>query len=62
MTNSADPDQLSSKPTDLYLHCLLKPGMSCLAREGLRSLLTKLTVTLLANKYQFYGILPYKLR
>ena len=32
MTNSADPDQ---KPTDLDLHCLLRQGMSCLAREGL---------------------------
>ena len=39
MTNSADPDQLASeetkKPTDLDLHCLLRQGMSCLAREGL---------------------------
>ena len=36
MTNSADPDQLaSSKPTDLDLHCLLRQGMSCSAREGL---------------------------
>ena len=33
MTNSADPDQ---KPTDLDLHCLLRQGMSCSAREGLR--------------------------
>ena len=32
MTNSADPDQ---KPTDLDLHCLLRQGMSCSAREGL---------------------------
>ena len=24
------------KPTDLDLHCLLRQGMSCLAREGLR--------------------------
>ena len=31
MTNSADPDQLAS----LDLHCLLRQGMSCLAREGL---------------------------
>ena len=31
MTNSADPD----KPTDLDLHCLLRQGMSCLARKGL---------------------------
>ena len=42
MTNSADPDQLASeiswllkKPTDLDLHCLLRQGMSCSAREGL---------------------------
>ena len=33
MTNSADPDQ---KPTDLNLHCLLRQGMSCSARGGLR--------------------------
>ena len=32
MTNSADPDQL---PTDLDLHCLLRQGMSCSARDGL---------------------------
>ena len=44
MTNSVDPDQLASstqiswllkKPADLDLHCLLRQGMSCLAREGL---------------------------
>ena len=36
MTNSADPDQLvSQKPTDLDLHCLLRQGMLCSAREGL---------------------------
>ena len=33
MTNSADPVQ---KPTDLDLHCLLRQGMSCSAREGLK--------------------------
>ena len=33
MTNSADPDQLAS--SDLDLHCLLREGMSCSAREGL---------------------------
>ena len=33
MTNSEDPDQ---KPTDLDLHCLLRQGMMCLAREGLK--------------------------
>ena len=38
MINRADPDQLASKkkPTDLDLHCLLRQGMSCSAREGLR--------------------------
>ena len=36
MTNSADPDQLASqKPTDLDLHCLLRRGTSCSARERL---------------------------
>ena len=34
MTNSADPDQFQ-KPTDPDLHCLLRQGMTCLAREGL---------------------------
>ena len=42
MTNSANPDQLASwllqKPTDPDLHCLLRQGMSCLAREGLTKL------------------------
>ena len=36
MTNSADPDQ----PTDLDLHCLLRQGMFCSAREGLINLET----------------------
>ena len=36
MTNSADLDQLK-KPTDLDLHCLLRQGMWCSAREGLMS-------------------------
>ena len=36
MTNSADLDQLLlQKSTDLDLHCLLRQGMSCSAREGL---------------------------
>ena len=36
MSNSADPDSwLLQKPTDLDLHCLLRQGMSCSAREGL---------------------------
>ena len=34
MTNSADPDHMASS-TDLDLHCLLRQGMSCSAREGL---------------------------
>ena len=34
MTNSADPDQLAS--SDLDLHCLLRQGMSCSAKEGLK--------------------------
>ena len=38
MTNSAYPDQL---PTDLDLHCLLRQGMSCSAREGLISVASK---------------------
>ena len=29
---------LLKKPTDLNLHCLLRQGMSCSAREGLRKL------------------------
>ena len=33
MTNSADPGQLCA---DLDLHCLLRQGMSCSAREGLK--------------------------
>ena len=33
MTNSADPDQLTSKkPTDLDLHCLHRQGISGLSR------------------------------
>ena len=35
MTNSADPDRLVSSEADLDLHCLLRQGMSCSAREGL---------------------------
>ena len=38
MTNRADPDQLVlKKPTDLDLHCLLRQGMSCSARDELKS-------------------------
>ena len=47
MTNSADPDQLASswllqKPTDLDLHCLLRQGMSCSARDGLTTAVVKI--------------------
>ena len=39
MTDSADPDQLaSSEATDLDLHFLLRQGMSCSAREGLKEI------------------------
>ena len=50
MTNSADPDQL--KPTDLDLHCLLRQGMTWLAREGLSfsKLLEKPVVKYLPNE------------
>ena len=46
MTNSADPDQLASlqKPTDLDLHCLLRQGMMCSAREGLTVLFSSYQV------------------
>ena len=42
MTNSADPDQLAS--TDLNLHCLLRQGMSCSAREGLSLQIYRLNI------------------
>ena len=42
MTNSADPDQ---KPTDLNLHCLLRQGMPCSAREGLIIAIIKILMT-----------------
>ena len=32
MTNSADPDQLASKPTDLDLHCLQRQSISGFSR------------------------------
>ena len=38
MTNSAGPDQLAFSATDLGLHCLLRQGMSCSAREGLTTI------------------------
>ena len=43
MTNSADPDQLASS---VDLQCLLRQGMSCLAREGLREMPAKCYVWL----------------
>ena len=50
MTNGADPDQLASlEPTDLDLHCLLRQGMSCSAREGLILFETGQT----SNLYQY---------
>ena len=42
MTNSADPDQLA----DLDLHCLLRQGMACSAREGLKNSLLIVCVCL----------------
>ena len=40
MTKSADPDSwLLKKPTDLDLHCLLRQGMSCSARERLKEVI-----------------------
>ena len=47
MTNSADSDQLA---TDLDLHCLLIPGMSCSAREGL----TQLSEAILMSSHNIY--------
>ena len=50
MTNSADPDQLASSETDLDLHCLLKQGMSCSAREGLNLQLSIIAASDLKKK------------
>ena len=37
MTNSADPDQLtSSEPNDLDLHCLQKQGVSGISRTRIK--------------------------
>ena len=36
MTNSADPDQLASKPTDLDLHCLQRQGISGFSRTRVK--------------------------
>ena len=37
MTNSTDPDQLTSKkPTDLDLHCLKRQGYPGSVRQGLK--------------------------
>ena len=57
MTNSADQiSWLLQKPTDLDLHCLLRQGVSCLAREGLIVVLSNtwtllLTVVFSSIKY-----------
>ena len=37
MTNSADPDQLASKPTDLDLHCLQSQGISGFSRTRVKA-------------------------
>ena len=37
MTNSADPDQLASKPSDLDLHCLQSQGISRFSRTRVNS-------------------------
>ena len=60
MTNSADPDQLApQKPTDLDLHCLLRQGMSCSAREGLSSIYGQ--VSLWTNQHCASGVLwPFR--
>ena len=36
MANSADPDQLASKPTDLDLHCLERQGISGASRTRVK--------------------------
>ena len=56
MTNSADPDQLLlQKPTDLDLHCLLRQGMSCSAREGLNTSLANSSVArLMLGRFGVY--------
>ena len=41
---------LLQKPTDLDLHCLLRQGMSCSAREGLRNLTETWTYANKASK------------
>ena len=42
MTNNADLQD----PTDLDLHCFLRQGMSCSAKEGLNENLTSLSLHL----------------
>ena len=49
MINSAD----LQKPTDLDLHCLLRQGMSCLAKEGLKTAISKCQVQLLVRTFCF---------
>ena len=56
MTNSADPDQL--EPADLDLHCLLRQGMPCSAREGLICCSSSLVVCLHVVSYVLL-VCPY---
>ena len=39
MTNSAEPDQLASEPTDLDLHCLQRQGISGFSRTWVKRML-----------------------
>ena len=58
MANSADQDQLaSSEAIDLDLHCLLGQGMSCSAREGLKTNLQRTT----SSSFTSYMYLRVKL-
>ena len=36
MANSANPDQLAQKPTDLDLHCLQRQDISGFSRTGVK--------------------------
>ena len=52
---------LLKKPTDLDLHCLLRQGMSCSAREGLNSnLFGKIKNLKNAQKILYYMVLNGK--
>ena len=52
MTNSADPDQLASRPTDLDLHCSQRQGISGSAGKGLSNVRMRNSV---ANRYLRQG-------